>query len=164
MLLGRVVGTVVATRKEPTLDGLKFLVLKQLDIEGRETGGYRVAADAIGAGLGDHRSSLSCLNASLRRVHVDLRPVYARLGLGQLHLGGIHSSLGCVCIGFRCIYPCFGLGHLRLGSIHPGLGRIHIGFRRFHACLGLGQLRLGSIHPSLGHVHFLGTSAGFDFV
>jgi microcompartment protein CcmK/EutM len=53
MLLGRVVGTLVATRKEPTLDGLKFLVLKQLDVEGQETGGYRVAADAVGAGLGE---------------------------------------------------------------------------------------------------------------
>ncbi len=53
MLLGKVVGTLVATRKEPTLDGLKFLVLKQLDIEGQETGSYRVAADAVGAGLGE---------------------------------------------------------------------------------------------------------------
>jgi microcompartment protein CcmK/EutM len=53
MLLGRVVGTVVSTRKEPSLEQLKFLVLKQLDIEGRETGGYRVAADAVGAGLGE---------------------------------------------------------------------------------------------------------------
>jgi microcompartment protein CcmK/EutM len=53
MLLGKVVGTVVATRKEPTLDGLKFLLLRQLDMEGREARGYRVAADAVGAGLGE---------------------------------------------------------------------------------------------------------------
>ena len=53
MLLGKVVGTLVATRKESTLEGLKFLVLKQLDIEAQETGGYRVAADAVGAGLGE---------------------------------------------------------------------------------------------------------------
>ena len=53
MLLGRVVGTVVATRKEPSLDGLKFLVLKQLDVNANETGGYRVAADAVGAGVGE---------------------------------------------------------------------------------------------------------------
>ena len=53
MLLGKVVGTLVATRKEPTLEGLKFLVLKQLDTEGQETGGYRVAADAVGAGMGE---------------------------------------------------------------------------------------------------------------
>jgi len=53
MLLGKIVGTLVATRKESTLEGLKFLVLKQLDIEGTETGDYRVAADAVGAGLGE---------------------------------------------------------------------------------------------------------------
>jgi len=53
MLLGRVVGTVVASRKEATLEGLKFLVLKQLDADASATGGYRVAADAVGAGLGD---------------------------------------------------------------------------------------------------------------
>jgi microcompartment protein CcmK/EutM len=53
MYLGKVVGTLVATRKEPSLDGLKFLVLKQLDVEGQETGGYRVAADAVGAGQGE---------------------------------------------------------------------------------------------------------------
>jgi microcompartment protein CcmK/EutM len=53
MLLGRVVGTVVASRKEPTLEGLKFLVLKQLGVDGSETGGYRVAADAVGAGVGE---------------------------------------------------------------------------------------------------------------
>ena len=53
MLLGRVVGTLVSTNKEPSLEGLKFLVLRQLDIDGQETGGYRVAADAVGAGLGE---------------------------------------------------------------------------------------------------------------
>lgn len=53
MLLGRVVGTLVASRKEASMDGLKFLVLKQLDIEAQETDGYRVAADAVGAGLGE---------------------------------------------------------------------------------------------------------------
>jgi len=53
MLLGRVVGTVVASRKEPSLEGLKFLLLRQLDAQGRETGGYRVAADAVGAGIGE---------------------------------------------------------------------------------------------------------------
>ncbi len=53
MLLGRVVGTLVATSKEPSLEGLKFLVLRQLDIEGNAAAGYRVAADAVGAGLGE---------------------------------------------------------------------------------------------------------------
>ncbi len=53
MLLGRVAGTVVSSRKEETLEGLKFLVIKQLDTEEVETGGYVVAADAVGAGVGE---------------------------------------------------------------------------------------------------------------
>jgi microcompartment protein CcmK/EutM len=53
MLLGRVSGTLVASRKEPRLSGLKFLVLSQLDVDNTETGGYVVAADAVGAGLGE---------------------------------------------------------------------------------------------------------------
>ena len=53
MLVGRVVGTVVATQKEPSLEGLKFLILKQLNIDGKETGASMVAADAVGAGLGE---------------------------------------------------------------------------------------------------------------
>lgn len=53
MLLGRVAGTLVASRKEPRLDGLKFLVLAQLDVDNAETGGYVVAVDAVGAGVGE---------------------------------------------------------------------------------------------------------------
>lgn len=43
----------VASRKEDTLEGLKFLVIKQLDVEESETGGYVIAADAVGAGVGE---------------------------------------------------------------------------------------------------------------
>lgn len=53
MMLGRVAGTLVASRKEETLEGLKFLVLKQIDVDDQETGGYVVAADAVGAGVGE---------------------------------------------------------------------------------------------------------------
>ena len=73
MLLGKVVGTLVATRKEATLEGLKFLVLKQLDIEGQETGSYRVAADAVGAGLGE--VVLFATGSSARQTkYTDKRP------------------------------------------------------------------------------------------
>lgn len=53
MLLGRVAGTLVATRKEATMEGLKFLVIRQVDVDGADTGGYVVAADAVGAGVGE---------------------------------------------------------------------------------------------------------------
>jgi microcompartment protein CcmK/EutM len=53
VLLGRVAGTLVASRKEATMEGLKFLVIKQVDVDENETGGYVVAADAVGAGVGE---------------------------------------------------------------------------------------------------------------
>lgn len=53
MHLARVVGTLVASRKEERLEGLKFLVLRQLDVDGEETGGSLIANDAVGAGVGE---------------------------------------------------------------------------------------------------------------
>jgi microcompartment protein CcmK/EutM len=50
MLLGRVLGTVVATRKEPSMEGLKFLLVRQLGADGEELDATVVAADATGAG------------------------------------------------------------------------------------------------------------------
>jgi microcompartment protein CcmK/EutM len=53
MLLGRVVGTVVATRKEPQIEGWALLLVRQVDAENRDAGGYVVAVDAVGAGVGE---------------------------------------------------------------------------------------------------------------
>lgn len=53
MLLGRVTGTLVATRKDPGLEGQKFLVVEQVGVDGQPTGGYVVANDAVGAGVGE---------------------------------------------------------------------------------------------------------------
>jgi ethanolamine utilization protein EutN/carbon dioxide concentrating mechanism protein CcmL len=53
MLLGKVVGTLVATRKDEKLEGFKFLVVKRLDVDNKETGDYVIAADAVQAGIGD---------------------------------------------------------------------------------------------------------------
>ncbi|NUM52895.1 MAG: EutN/CcmL family microcompartment protein [Candidatus Hydrogenedentes bacterium] len=53
MQIGRIVGTVVSTAKEPSLEGRKLLIVKTLDIDARETGGYVVAVDAVGAGAGE---------------------------------------------------------------------------------------------------------------
>jgi microcompartment protein CcmK/EutM len=53
MLLAKVVGTLVATRKDPRVDGLKFLVLRQVNPETLQEGGYLVANDAVGAGVGE---------------------------------------------------------------------------------------------------------------
>ena len=53
MLLGRVTGTVVASQKEPLMNGLTLLVVRQLGVDNTESGGYVVAVDAVGAGIGE---------------------------------------------------------------------------------------------------------------
>lgn len=53
MQLARVAGTLVASDKEPSMDGLSFRVLRQLDFENSDTGGYVIAVDAVGAGVGE---------------------------------------------------------------------------------------------------------------
>lgn len=53
MQLGEVVGTVVATRKDPKLVGLKFLVVKNVDVDLRPLSSFVVAIDSVGAGVGD---------------------------------------------------------------------------------------------------------------
>ena len=54
MVLGKVIGTLVASRKEPTLEGLKLLVVRACDVDGQPlaNGAIAVAVDAVGAGLG----------------------------------------------------------------------------------------------------------------
>lgn len=48
MIIGKVIGNVWATRKEERLSGLKFLVIKAA-----KEGETFVAADVVGAGIGD---------------------------------------------------------------------------------------------------------------
>jgi microcompartment protein CcmK/EutM len=76
MLLAKVVGTVVATRKEASLDGLKLLLVRPVDEEGQETGAPLVAADAVGAGQDE--IVLVASGSSARQTQVtDKRPVDA---------------------------------------------------------------------------------------
>ena len=54
MVLAKVVGTVVSTRKEPKIEGIKFLLLEKVNPEtmkGKRD--YVVAMDSVGAGLGE---------------------------------------------------------------------------------------------------------------
>ena len=53
MVLGKVIGTLVASRKEPTLEGLKLLVVRACDVDGNPTGSPVIAVDAVGAGVGE---------------------------------------------------------------------------------------------------------------
>jgi ethanolamine utilization protein EutN len=51
MILARVVGTVVATRKDPRLEGKKLLIVKPVSPDGKDESGYVVAVDTVGAGF-----------------------------------------------------------------------------------------------------------------
>ena len=51
MILARIVGTVVATRKDPRLEGKKLLIVKPISPEGHDESGYLVAVDTVAAGF-----------------------------------------------------------------------------------------------------------------
>ncbi len=53
MLLARVVGTVVATRKDPRLVSNKLLIVRPMDPRGKPEGNYLVAVDTVDAGVGE---------------------------------------------------------------------------------------------------------------
>ena len=53
MQLAEVIGTVVASRKEDELEGLRFLVLRPVDSSMAGAGKAIVAVDAVGAGVGE---------------------------------------------------------------------------------------------------------------
>ena len=53
MILARVVGTVVATRKDERLVGAKLLVVRQIDPSGKDESSYMVAVDTVDAGSRD---------------------------------------------------------------------------------------------------------------
>ena len=76
MLLAEVVGTVVATRKEQSLEGLKLLLLRAVDVDGKPSGATVVAADAVGAGAGEMVLYASGSSAP-QTVATDKRPVDA---------------------------------------------------------------------------------------
>jgi len=53
MILAKIVGTVVATRKDEALVGHKLLVARTLSPRGKTEGGYVVAVDTVDAGVGE---------------------------------------------------------------------------------------------------------------
>lgn len=76
MQLAKVVGTVVASQKETSLEGIKLLLVRPVDEEGREIGNHVVAADAVGAG--PEEIVLIAAGSSARQTRLtDKRPVDA---------------------------------------------------------------------------------------
>lgn len=90
MLLARVVGTVVSTRKEPKIEGIKFLLVEKLDpstMEGKKD--YVVAMDTVGAGVGEVVFYVAGSSARLTAV-TDGRPTDASITaiVDAVELGG----------------------------------------------------------------------------
>jgi microcompartment protein CcmK/EutM len=65
MILARVVGSVVATRKDPRLEGKKLLILKPVSPKGEDQPGYVVAVDTVSAG---YRETVIAVSGSSARM------------------------------------------------------------------------------------------------
>ncbi len=65
MILARVVGNVVATRKDPRLEGKKLLLLQQVNPKGAGLERFVVALDTVGAG---DRETVICVSGSSARM------------------------------------------------------------------------------------------------
>jgi ethanolamine utilization protein EutN len=53
VLIGRVIGEVVATQKHPSHEARKVLLVQPLNLDDSDRGDAVVALDAVGAGIGD---------------------------------------------------------------------------------------------------------------
>jgi microcompartment protein CcmK/EutM len=53
LLLAKIIGTVVATRKDPRLDSHKLMLVRGMDPSGKVDGAYLVAVDTVDAGVGE---------------------------------------------------------------------------------------------------------------
>lgn len=76
MILGEVVGTVVATRKTPSMDGLPLLLVRRLTPENTPADGYLVAVDLLGAGVGEV-VLLAAGSSARQNTSTDNRPIDA---------------------------------------------------------------------------------------
>lgn len=64
MIAGKVIDSIWATRKAESLTGLKFMLVEA--IGGKDAGKYIIAADTIGAGIGER--VLVCNGSSARKM------------------------------------------------------------------------------------------------
>jgi microcompartment protein CcmK/EutM len=65
MILARVVGSVVATRKDPRLEGKTLLILKPINPDGKDEAGYVISVDTVSAGF---RETVIAVSGSSARM------------------------------------------------------------------------------------------------
>jgi microcompartment protein CcmK/EutM len=78
MVLAKVVGTVVSTRKEQSMESLRFMLVQPVDVNGKPSGSQVVAVDTVGSGPGEY--VLFASGSSARQTVVtDNRPCDAAI-------------------------------------------------------------------------------------
>jgi len=70
MQIGKIIGTVVATRKDDSLVGSKLMITQPLDFKNKYTGKPLIAVDTVGAGIGEvviYTEGTAARNAAKKR-------------------------------------------------------------------------------------------------
>ena len=90
MKIARVVGTVVSTINTPDFDGRTLLLCDFVDGEGKPTGGYTIAVDAVGAGAGETVLILDEGNSARQILQAPEAPIRAVVAgiVDQVTVGG----------------------------------------------------------------------------
>jgi microcompartment protein CcmK/EutM len=89
MQLGKIVGTVVATKKDEKLEGLKLQIVRFINIDGTFSGPLVIAVDSVGAGVGE--VVLVAAGSSARQTYITKdKPVDTVIMaiVDQLEVGG----------------------------------------------------------------------------
>jgi microcompartment protein CcmK/EutM len=93
MILARIVGTVVSTRKDARLEGKKLLVVKPISPEGDDESGYLVAVDTVDSGF---RETVLVVTGSSARNAAECkdRPVDAAIVgiVDEVMLDALHEA------------------------------------------------------------------------
>ncbi|HMV47198.1 MAG TPA: EutN/CcmL family microcompartment protein [Blastocatellia bacterium] len=78
MIIGRIIGNVVATRKDPRLEGCKLLLVRPITLSGEDESSYVLAIDTVGAGFREKVIVVAGSSARLAEGMKD-RPVDAAI-------------------------------------------------------------------------------------
>jgi len=93
MILARIVGTVVSTRKDPRLEGKKLLIVKPVSPQGEDESGYLVAVDTVDSGF---RETVLVVTGSSARNAAECkdRPVDAAIVgiVDEVKLDDLHEA------------------------------------------------------------------------
>jgi microcompartment protein CcmK/EutM len=71
MIIGKIIGTVVCTRKDDRLVPFKLLLVQPIDTEGKPSGNYLVAVDTVDAGASERVMVVSGSSARMTSVTKD---------------------------------------------------------------------------------------------